>query len=105
MMISSITAVRVIIGHAQRRPCGSELRIFSPASPAKRRAYGSWNRASGRSLSIARYMATQRAVSETDEMGFGSGRLMTRQNVTCATIFRSRPEAVAQLVGQRDFNP
>src|SRR5207245_10209510 len=40
-------------------------RMRSARSPASRRAYGSRNRASRRSDSIARYNATQRAVSET----------------------------------------
>lgn len=36
----------------------------SPIAPAKRRANGSWIRASGRSVSSARYIATKWAVSE-----------------------------------------
>src|SRR5260370_14228729 len=64
-MSSSITAVRTIIGHAQERPFGMVSTIRSPRAPASRRAYGSRNKASGRSDSIGRYNATQRAVSET----------------------------------------
>src|SRR5206468_6257934 len=64
-----MTAVRTIMGQAQRRPWGMDARICSPCCPASRRAYGSWKSASERSLSMALYMATQRAVSETLEMG------------------------------------
>ena len=42
---------------------GSVRAMASPRAPARRRAYGSRKCASGRSLSIARYRATQRAVS------------------------------------------
>src|ERR1051325_3422443 len=89
MTMSSITRVLTIIGHAQRRPCGMVARMCSPAGPASCRAYGSRNRASGRSLSMARYMAHQRAVAETLLMGLPEDELvMARQNVTTATIFR-----------------
>src|SRR6266550_1999819 len=82
MISSSITEVRTIIGHAQVRPLGIALRICPPRSPASRRAYGSWNSASGRSLSIARYRATQRAVSETWVIGVGAGALTRPRKVT-----------------------
>src|SRR6266702_270025 len=102
MMISSITAVRTIIGHAQRRPCGIDARICSPVGPAKRRAYVSWNNASDRSLSMARYSATQRAVSETLEIGLVAGDIRAKRNLTG---YLSPGEPVAQLVEQRTFNP
>ena len=62
-MISSSTAVRTIIGQAKRVP-PMAVAIRSPTRPASRRAYGSLKIASGRSDSKARYIATQRAVSE-----------------------------------------
>src|ERR1035437_1237100 len=64
-IISSNTAVRVIIAHAIDRPCLISSTIAWPRSPARRRANGSLKIASGRSVSIARYTATHRAVSET----------------------------------------
>ena len=67
-MVSSSTAVRTIIAHAVARPPGIVSTICAPRSPASRRAYGSRNKASGRSVSIARYIATQRAVSEMCSM-------------------------------------
>jgi hypothetical protein len=42
--------------------------MASPSGPASFRAQVSWNKASVRSDSMARYIATQRAVSETWEM-------------------------------------
>ena len=51
---SSKTCVRTIIGQAMPRPCGSDATMFSPFTPARRRAHGSRKRASGRSVSIAR---------------------------------------------------
>src|SRR5579884_801091 len=64
-MISSKTAVRTIIGQAICRPRGIVSTMPWPFSPASRAANGSRKMASGRSLSMARYTATQRAVSET----------------------------------------
>jgi hypothetical protein len=65
---SSISRVRTISAQPSDSPNGSDRRIAVPRSPAMRRACGSWKRASGRSDSIARYIATQRAVSETSRI-------------------------------------
>jgi hypothetical protein len=65
---SSISRVRTISAQPSDSPNGSARRIAVPRSPAMRRACGSWKRASGRSDSIARYIATQRAVSETSRI-------------------------------------
>src|SRR5215471_13459238 len=64
---SSMTCVRTIMGQAICAPLGIPLRIASPSGPASFLAHGSWNKASGRSDSMARYIATHRAVSETWE--------------------------------------
>ena len=64
MMSSSNTAVRTIIAHAICAPRGMVRTMAAPRSPASRLAYGSRKIASGRSVSMARYVATQRAVSE-----------------------------------------
>src|SRR6266487_2312582 len=104
MTISSMTAVRTIIGQAQRRPWGMDARICSPAGPASRRAYGSWNKASGRSLSIAAVHCDPTGGIGNAGNGTGAGATHARQNLTRVTIFRP-PEAVAQLVEQRTFNP
>jgi hypothetical protein len=65
-------------------PRGMPSRICAPRSPARRRAKGSRKIASGRSDSTARYMATQRAVSETLRTSMrrslaDAGRLAQRQ--------------------------
>ena len=65
MMISSITAVRTIMAQAICLPRGHSPHDGLARSPASRRANGSRKIASGRSVSMARYTATQRAVSET----------------------------------------
>src|SRR5438094_6129446 len=56
--------VRAMNDHAFCSENGSASAICCPRSPASARANGSWNAASGRSFSRARYTATQRAVSE-----------------------------------------
>ncbi|SLJ82604.1 Uncharacterised protein [Mycobacteroides abscessus subsp. abscessus] len=67
---SSISRVRTTVGQWLRAPRGSRAGSASPApaAPASSAAKGSWKRASGRSDSLARYTATQRAVSETSRM-------------------------------------
>src|SRR5262245_47043542 len=52
-----------------RSPKGIAATICCPRSPANRRARGSRNSASGRSVSCARYTATHRAVSEMLRIG------------------------------------
>src|SRR6266508_5427298 len=62
-------------GHAFCSSDGSAFAICSPRSPARARANGSLKMASGRSLSRARYTATQRAVSEMSRI---NGSLIAR---------------------------
>src|SRR5437867_1319954 len=61
--------------HECRSLSGRVAKICSPRSPASRRASGSRNSASGRSVSRARYTAAQFAVSEMLRMA-GSFRLI-----------------------------
>src|SRR5579862_2700147 len=68
-MISSYTAVRTIMAHATDVARGIDFRISTPRSPASLRANGSRKIASERSVSMARYTATHRAVSDTFSMG------------------------------------
>src|SRR6478735_1616104 len=89
--------VRMITDHAPAKLFGTVLRMFAPWSPASLAASGSWNSASGRSVSSARKPATMKAVSETCWMSWDMGLPIAR-----ASRFDACPLVAARLADKTD---